>query len=937
MKSRLRARGRIGAVAALGVALSVGIAAWIQPSGWADPVADPVRGAEESLGYPIGDKKLSQESSIGYDADGRPLVFWVTAGNDEVPAMFQVVDVIAGERIFAQRLPAGVNSWASTWSVPEQRVYFGLTSGHLYSWAPGDTEVTQHAFPLAGEQIWRLFAAPDGIIYGGTYPGGLLFQYDPASGIVTNLGQVNDGETYVRSLWANDDYLFVGSQPNAKLVRYDRATGERTAMPLPDDLIATGNLSSVYDMVGTEKLLLTRIESTGTMLVWDLETLEVVDRVQGITSRVISKPDPTGTYVLFRMNNGVDPTSIYQYVLETGEIQPTGFSPNAFPGAFEFFEHPDQTTYPGHTLIMTYYNGRIYTQNFEVMKGTYIGEGILEGTPNPIQTIGSGPDGKVYISGFLSPPGVAQFDPASSSYSLLAGAGQLEGIDTWGDNKLVMGRYPGADLLVYDTTQPWKSGENPAAPVTIDDSQDRPHKLVDIGDRVAVSTAPKSGQLGGAITLWNPLTGEMNTHRNLVENQSVVSLAFDEEAQLLYGATSINGGYGIDPVTSEAKIFRFDLASEAVTGEWVPVAGANSANALVFDDEGLLWGVADGTLFSFDTQTETVKRSEDLFGASSQMYGTGRSLVFKDDGFLYVGESSSLWRVDPETWETVRMASGGVTEMTEGPDGNLYYARGARLFRWNFGIDEQQTPNLPVTTATLSGEEGADGWWRSTVGLELAVDMPDSKTSYALNGSPWATYTEPIEMLADGQHLLSYHSRSPERHVEGARTQTISIDSTAPTVAFVQSTGKNDVTLGIVALDEVGINSLPGAVSSGVASLEVRIGDGDWMDYVDPLSLTLGSEKQLVAARATDGAGNVTIEEFELPAAQVTPDPDPDPKPDPDPNGNQENKKPETNKPSGGIADSGAKLIGVLSLVGLSVAAGGFALARISRKKNQAI
>lgn len=645
-----------------------------------------VVGAEEWLGYPIEGRVLSQEQSQGVDAEGRPQAYWVTAGNEETPGMFQVTDVRSGEVVFAERLPAGVNSWASTFSVADGTVYFGMTEGQLYSWKPGDDAVTALGVPYPGQGIWRLDAAPDGVVYGGTYPGGELFSFDPATGAFVNHGQAVPGETYARTLEADDDGVWVGTQPRARLTRFDRATGEFTQVALPEQY-ATHDV--VYDMTLAREYLLLRVQPSNDLLVYDTGSGEFANIVPGISGRAMSAPDPSGRYVYFRIAS----QGIVAYDLDTHTYAPVGWAPNAFPGSWAWadLDHPD---FPGLTLVMTYYYGRVYAWNPATRKTRYIGESGLQGAPNTVTTLGSGPDGAVYVGAFLSPPGMARFDPAVGATTLLPGAGQIEGFGAYGDH-LVFGRYPNAGLLDFDTTRPWSNGTNPGPPVAIADEQDRPQAFAQVGDVLAVGSVPKSGRLGGALSLWDPATGEVATHRNVVPDQSVVSLA--EHDGMLYGGTSVNGGYGIDPVATEAELFVADPVTGDVVHRQVPVPGGRAVNGLTFDDDGTLWGVSDGTLFTYDPEARAVTRAEQLFPRSSSMYGHDRHLYFRDDGYLYVTSSGSLWRVDPDTWTPTELASSGVGSLATDEAGNLYYARGAALYRWNFALRPQPVCDVTVT------------------------------------------------------------------------------------------------------------------------------------------------------------------------------------------------------------------------------------------------
>lgn len=731
-----------------------------------DPATTPVPGAEQDLGYAIPGSVLSPDSSLGVGSDGRLYAFYVSNGNDEVPIMLQVVDVEKQELAFFQRAPRGKNSWATAYSPHDQRVYFGSTDGDMYSWGAGDTEITDLGTPFEGEGVWRLTAAPDGLIYGGTYPGALLFSYDPASGEFEDLGSPLPGETYLRGLDANEDYVVAGSQPNAELARIDRDTGEVRAVESP-----LGVQNTAYDITIAAGLLFVRYEPINALIVYDLETLEIVNTVEKITGRVISDLDPTGRFVMLRLNNGVDPVGIYRYYVEDHRLEHTGFNPNALPGAYIWHEFEDQETFPGHTLVLTYNRGRTYARNFESSKGLYIGESILEKTPNPIQEVAAGPDGKIYVPGFLSPPSMAQFDPADDTFTQLAGAGQVEGLGVY-DDLLLMGRYPNGLLTSYDTTQPWDSGTNPAEPRQLGSEQDRPQSIVRVGDRVAVSSVPKSGRLGGAITFWDPISGEMEVHTGHVQGQAPVSLA--EHDGLLYTGTTINGGYGIDPVATEAHLIIVDPATGEVVHDVVPVPGARTVSALRFDAQGKLWANADGALVRFDPETREVELAEQIFPVSRSMYGTDRHIQFREDGYLYATSGGALWRVDPDSLETIRMAHTRVAYLAQDPRGDLYYARGSRLYRWDFAAESAGGDlAAPVTTATRGFTSGK-GPRRLAVTLSAEDASTVTGTEYRIDGGAWTAYQGPIVFAPAPQpYRLEFRSTDSALHREGIRTMLV--------------------------------------------------------------------------------------------------------------------------------------------------------------------
>lgn len=91
----------------------------------------------------------------------------------------------------------------------------------------------------------------------------------------------------------------------------------------------------------------------------------------------------------------------------------------------------------------------------------------------------------------------------------------------------------------------------------------------------------------------------------------------------------------------------------------------------------------------------------------------------------------------------------------------------------------------PVTTASLGGLAGSNGWYRGPVTVTLTATDPDSQvaaTHYSLDGGPLATYTVPFAISTDGVHQLSFYSIDPSGNQEKPTALSIKIDSTAPAI-----------------------------------------------------------------------------------------------------------------------------------------------------------
>ncbi|HEY2670433.1 MAG TPA: hypothetical protein VGJ07_08670 [Rugosimonospora sp.] len=618
-------RRQFGVATAL--ALS-GLAAAPARVGWASDDTQPVA----DLGEPVH-KTQDTGSALGPGPDGQPQAYFFVSGNTTSTGEFAVVDLRSQRTILDIRVPSGSGiARAMAVSPVDGTVYFGTSdTGDLYNYRPGDSQVTSLGVPVPGQVFWGLSIGSDGLVWGGTYPGGLVFSYDPATGQVHNYGQAIAGETYIEALEQVGGRIYVGSSPNAKLASLDPATGTFTQIDLPADHAST----DIYKLNLRGTLLFV---STDRTYILDTTTGTWGDQLPG-TGRGVSPVDPaTGNTIYYKTSAG----PVATYNLDTHAVQTLSWAPNAAPESWGWIDLADPNL-PGPSVAFTYYtNGRTYAYN-PATAHTYYLQPTLMGSGDQLTVIGSGPDGNIYCGAYLTPPGMGRWDPDKKAFELLADSGQVEGYGSFhGD--LVYGRYPQGALYRYDLDKPWQQGTNPAPPVTIGNEQNRPQSFVDIGDQLAVSSVPETGRHGGAITLWNPDTNAFSVYRNVVTNQTPVSLVYRDG--LIYGGTSINGGYGIDPITPEANLFVWDPVSHQTLFTAAPVSGATTVAGLAFDADGLLWGLAGSTLFVFNPANRKVIHKVTLFDdTDGSRYGNDHVLLF-ESGQLYGVTANRLFRYD---------------------------------------------------------------------------------------------------------------------------------------------------------------------------------------------------------------------------------------------------------------------------------------------------
>jgi hypothetical protein len=155
----------------------------------------------------------------------------------------------------------------------------------------------------------------------------------------------------------------------------------------------------------------------------------------------------------------------------------------------------------------------------------------------------------------------------------------------------------------------------------------------------------------------------------------------------------------------------------------------------------------------------------------------------------------------------------------------------------------------PVTTATVTGTLGNNGWWKGGSPTVLTLAATDNlsgvaATFFTVNGGSAQVYTGPIT-LTDGRYTIQYWSVDVAGNVETAHTILIKVDHRPPTVTITGVANGARYMLG-TALNPnfTATDDLSGvAISMGVLT---RPGTAS------------GAGAYTFTASATDNAGNTT-------------------------------------------------------------------------------
>jgi hypothetical protein len=716
------------------------------PGAYAEPTppAGPATGSPaqswpvEDTGEPVH-RTLSNFQAIGVAPDGTPEAFFVPQGNfSDHNAEFAAVNLRTHQTVFDTRLPAGYTSTGVVFSPADGNVYVAATD-RVFRYRPGTTTIDDLGPAIAGQQIWSLAAGANGIVYGGTYPDGHVFSYDPATSSYHDYGQALAGQSYVTAVEPAGDTVYFGTQPDRELGRLDPATGQVTQIPLPAAHQGVEGKVGFLALRGDN--LFVGVDGAQ---VYDVATGAWTDTISNLSGSAVSPPDPgDANAVYFRVSSG----SIVRYHLDTLARDTLPWAPNAFPGAFAWVDLGG-TSFPGLTLMFTYYtNCRIYGYNLSTKAGYYV-EPAVQGAGDQLINLGEGPDGNVYAGAFQTPPGMGKWNPDTGSWTLLGGSGQVEGYGSYHGN-LVFGRYPQGNLYYDDLSKPW-AGSNPTVANTIGNEQDRPMAFADLGDQVAVGSAPVSGRLGGAISLWKPDTKALSVFRNVVPNQTPDSLV--SYGGLVWGGTSIDGGYGIDPTATSGELFAWDPATHQTVFEDVPLPGATNVSGLVVDGDHL-WGLADATLFEFDLTARRIIRTQQLYpGVDGSMYGLEHQLVL-DHGRLFGTANGNLFHVDTTTWQAQTLYAGSATNLVQDRYGQLYFINlVSHVYRYDLPSDvtpptvkARLMPQAPLPAPSLMQLSATDD------GVGLAA------IEYQIDGGDWQAYQHPVVIPA-GPHTVSYRA-----------------------------------------------------------------------------------------------------------------------------------------------------------------------------------
>ncbi|MGJ9402591.1 hypothetical protein [Arthrobacter sp. KK5.5] len=629
---------------------------------------------EHLLGTPM-ESVLVPRAAFTSRREGTVLAVMVASGG---PGRISVIDVRTGRRVATRDIPGdgdgSVTVWAMGVDPATGLVALGTTGGRAFLLDPETSELSELPRPPAEEPPFFERSVPvgDGGFLFTSYPEGRLYRYHPEGRRWTDYGRFGDENSYSIGLDVRGDYAYVGTgTADPAVFRVGLTDGAVARIDLPAEVPGAPERDFVYDVVATVSHLFARVQSEDAVYVRDLRSGRWVDRIAGAEPGLVATEPNDGVYW------ADSDQRVRRYVAELRESTalPEEYAVSQFRGGATFGR--DGGTNEA-LLVTVNASGRILGWDAGIRRAYSQSADVAPGALR-IRALAVDPGGQILVSALATMDHVRHYDPRAGTFGRLASMGQIESFGVV-DGRVLGGGYPGASLQILEPRDSEGKGRaSREEALRIPQGQDRPVSIVAVGPGIAaVASTPAYGQQDGALSIVDLASGAVSTYRGLVPGQSPLCLAASGSDHLYVG-TGAAAGLGADPSEEDGRVLRVDAADGRILASTVPAKGDRNIAALLLDAAGWLWGLSSNSVFRLDPETLDVlaiQRYSDFRDAGS--YVTGRTLA-DDGGAIYACAWGDIHQIDKRTLARTKIAEG--THLVRTADGDLYYSRGARLYR----------------------------------------------------------------------------------------------------------------------------------------------------------------------------------------------------------------------------------------------------------------
>lgn len=512
----------------------------------------------------------------------------------------------------------------------------------------------QHAWtfhaPIDGMAM-SFTQAANGKIYFGTYPKSTLWEFDPATRALREIGQLDAVEKYPFYLAADKSgwvYAGIGTA-RSNLVAMNIQTGERVQLTdeksrkLGNAVVYCGDGGKIYgrDYGGSDAPLLL------------LEN---------------GKATPAQT------NAGMHPARNYGNNISFQNI---------------LTDFPD--------------GGKILGCDLESKRAAYLDkEGKRHNVTFDYETNGAmisslvlGNDGNIYGS-TNHPMHLWKYDRGKSTFTDYTGipevgGGNFPNLIAW-KNTIVGATYSHGTAYIFNPALPWTNGigDNPN-PKKIGDydnsvlARPRVALLLNDGHTAIFSGFAGYGYAGGGMVFYDLQnnTTKVLSPNDLLPGQSTIALRQLKNG-LLVGGTSTEAPGGGHQIATKSVIYLMDPATQKVLSQ--TEIGADIYSLEILPNGNVIGVTRDSHLFIFDPNAKKVLSDIDV-KSSGGVLNAGQSLIRDKRGNVYLILSSSISAISPEGKITqLATLPENATSGTAILNGEIYYATSSQL--WKFALPQ---------------------------------------------------------------------------------------------------------------------------------------------------------------------------------------------------------------------------------------------------------
>ncbi|WP_345474231.1 hypothetical protein QMQ05_07265 [Glutamicibacter ectropisis] len=458
------------------------------------------------------------------------------------------------------------------WDAQRKILYIGAKS-IIYSWTPTNpSNINKLGDVEDATVIYELSLDSKGNVWGGTYPIGSVFKYEPSNEKITVFKRLAPEADYVRFVTiSSGDVIWAGTgSVNPKVYTFPASNPSNVLEINLPQKVNEGFISSLTTLGTKVAVTASGIKE---QLLLDTTTKKWSAPVERVWDRRIASDlvgESANTYTV---------TDKQLFGTDTVKWTDVAMGAISTDKPLSIVSFRTQVTVIGQSTKGI--KIEIFDINSQRVSATV--DIPIEPGELTIHSILGHSDGNIYLGGFMGSSVVALNPTSGHSWQSppqVTEINQIEGMIEFNPTRTYLGSYGGADLISLDTTR----RTEPAAydrfiRLGTKYRQSRPFGWAKNSTNVFFGTVPDYGLSGGVIGMINPGDNSVEwvldgDGEGFIKGHSIVSLAATDE--YLYGTTSVRNGYGIPDTDGAAYVFKFDIQKKKIVWKSQPVSNAGA-------------------------------------------------------------------------------------------------------------------------------------------------------------------------------------------------------------------------------------------------------------------------------------------------------------------------------------------------------------------------